>query len=480
LPPGYVARDELDSLIDIVISTSSGAVGLTGQASAVGLHGQGGIGKSVLAAAVARDEGVRDRFPDGLFWVTLGENADPLTAQLDLLARLGDQNAAPRTRMEATQRLTSVLRDRRILLVVDDVWSDAAAQAFRVTGPQGRVLYTTRNTAVLTACAATPHQVDVLSAAQARAVAATVLETPSGQVPTAADRAFEAVGQVALAVALLAAAVREGRSWEQVADELTWHGSTYGEHPYANAFKAMQIAVAALAPELATALFGLAVFPRDTQIPITAIARYWAQTRSHDTTKTIHDLQSLAAANVLLLDEGTIEFHDLQHDYLLLHAPALASLHAELLDAYRAALPADGRDKWWYLPGNEPYIWDHLITHLRGAGERAILASTVTNPAYLAHQIRSRGTHAAETDLNRAAEALPDGTAIPWWQRWIACHVHLLTGATDRDGARPGDVSAFVSPSWHGSPPTNRGRSRSILPNSPRCYQCPTFRPDGV
>jgi TIR domain/NB-ARC domain len=84
LPPGYVARDELKALIETVVSTSSGAVGLTGQAPAVGLHGQGGIGKSVLAAVVARDEGVRSRFRDGLFWVTLGEAADPLAAQLDV------------------------------------------------------------------------------------------------------------------------------------------------------------------------------------------------------------------------------------------------------------------------------------------------------------------------------------------------------------------------------------------------------------
>jgi hypothetical protein len=102
--------------------------------------------------------------------------------------------------------------------------------------------------------------------AQARAVAATVLGTRFDELPTAADQAFEAVGRVALAVALLAAAVRGGRSWDQVAAELTLHGSTYGKHPYANTFKAMHIAVAALSPELATALFGLAVFPRDTHV----------------------------------------------------------------------------------------------------------------------------------------------------------------------------------------------------------------------
>jgi hypothetical protein len=40
----------------------TGAVGVTDATTVVGLHGQGGIGKSVLAAALARDEGVRRRF----------------------------------------------------------------------------------------------------------------------------------------------------------------------------------------------------------------------------------------------------------------------------------------------------------------------------------------------------------------------------------------------------------------------------------
>lgn len=53
LPPGYLAREELAAVIEAVIVGESGAVGLTGEVSAVGLHGQGGIGKSVLAAAVA-------------------------------------------------------------------------------------------------------------------------------------------------------------------------------------------------------------------------------------------------------------------------------------------------------------------------------------------------------------------------------------------------------------------------------------------
>jgi hypothetical protein len=129
-----------------------------------------------------------------------------------------------------------------------------AAQALRVTGPAGRLLYTTRDPQVLTATGARPHQVDVLSPAAARAVAATILQVPADRLPAAADEAFAQVGRVALAVALLAAAVAGSGSWSDVAATLSDTADVYGDHPYANTFKAMQFATTALSVDLARAL----------------------------------------------------------------------------------------------------------------------------------------------------------------------------------------------------------------------------------
>ncbi|MCA1674232.1 MAG: TIR domain-containing protein, partial [Actinobacteria bacterium] len=340
LPPGYLARDELSALIDAVVTTETGAVGLIGDVAALGLHGQGGIGKSVLACALARDEGVRARFPDGVYWVSVGEQADVLAVQLELLVRLGAADRVPRSPDEARDQLAEVLRERGALLVVDDVWSAAAAQALRVTGPRGRVLYTSRDRQVLAAAGARLHRVEVLSPSAGRALAAGVLDVSPGNLPAAADQAFEAVGRVALAVALLAAAVRGGRSWGQVAEELVRDAGIFGDHPYANTFNAMQLAVGALRDDMVPALLSLAVFPPDTQIPVAAITRYWAHTRGRTAEGVRRDLRDLAAANVLSLDEraddgAVVGLHDLQHDYLLLHAPKLAELHAGLLAAYR-------------------------------------------------------------------------------------------------------------------------------------------------
>ncbi len=269
----------------------------------------------------------------------------------------------------------------------------------------------------------------MLSPAAARALAGEVLGVPAATLPPAADRAFAAVGHVPLAVALLAAAVRgrqewdarrhrerdRGRgcrparpSWEEIAADLARDADVYGTHPYATTFRALNIAVAALPADLRAALLGLAVFPPDTAIPVAAVARYWAHTRGRNAEETAADLDRLVAAEVLQRsgrETGTIGFHDLAHEYLLLNADALPALHAQLLDAYRGLL--DEPDQWWTLPLDEPYVWEHLAGHLAGAGDRDTLVATVTDPAYQAKRIARDGPHAGEADLAVAAGSCP-------------------------------------------------------------------------
>jgi hypothetical protein len=193
LPPGYLLRGELEVLRAAVLEPASGAVGVTGDAAALGLHGQGGIGKTVLAAAVALDDQVRAHFPDGVYWVTLGERADPVAAQVDLLARLGRSSVEVRSACDGARVLRETLAGRRVLLVVDDVWSEAAAAAFRVTGPQGRVVYTSRDPRVLAAVHAGVQRVEVLPDEAARRLLARISGTPVDALPMQADRVVAAM-----------------------------------------------------------------------------------------------------------------------------------------------------------------------------------------------------------------------------------------------------------------------------------------------
>ena len=218
LPLGFVDRSELAVARVKLFGEGTGALGVT--APGLGLHGQGGIGKTVLAAAIARDDDVRRHFPDGVLWVTLGQDVDIVAAQRELLIRLG-ADADVRTAIEAKSALARTLADRQCLLIVDDVWSGAAAVAFRVTGRHGRVLYTTRDRAVLRAAEADVLEVDVLPDAAARQLLSDLAGMTVETLPAAADLVFEATGRVALALSLVGAALgRGGISWAALVEQL--------------------------------------------------------------------------------------------------------------------------------------------------------------------------------------------------------------------------------------------------------------------
>jgi hypothetical protein len=68
---------------------------------------------SVLAAAVARDPDVAHHFPDGLFWMTLGQKAELVAAQIDLLRRLGKEETQIRSAIQGAKALRATLADRR-------------------------------------------------------------------------------------------------------------------------------------------------------------------------------------------------------------------------------------------------------------------------------------------------------------------------------------------------------------------------------
>ena len=439
-----------------VLAGGDGAVGVTG--SALGIFGQGGIGKTVLAAALARDEQVRRCFPDGVFWVTVGEQGDLVAAQRDLLARLGAADPGLQSAGQGAGVLRQVLAGRRCLLVVDDVWSAAAALAFKVAGPAGRVLYTTRDPAVLTGVTGQVVQLGVLPTAAARQLLAGLAGV--AVLPAEADRIVAATGGVALALALVGAAVGAGaRSWAQAAAQLEAAGRTFLDHPYASTFKAMQVGVAALDEADAGAYRSLAVYPEDTVIPVAAVTRLWARLSGTAAADTAARLGRLVARSLLTVQSDGVSFHDLQREFLLLHTEDLPLGHADLLAAYRALLAPGAR--WAGLPPDEPYIWDHLVYHLRGAGEGAAIQAVACDLGWIAARSYQSGPYAAESDLRQAADLYPGHEGIGWLLRLLTQWGHLLTGQPS-----PGDLAVTLASRAHDAPaPIDLNSLADLLPS---------------
>ena len=82
----------------------------------------GGVGKTVLAAAVIQDQEIRAGFRDGIVWLTLGQTPDLLALQRRLLAWVAPDTEPPTEISAGRDALDTALKSRRWLIVLDDVW----------------------------------------------------------------------------------------------------------------------------------------------------------------------------------------------------------------------------------------------------------------------------------------------------------------------------------------------------------------------
>lgn len=110
------------------------------------VRGWPGIGKTALATVFAGDEDVRTAFPDGVLWASMGPDPKLIQEMAAWGRALGTDDIlrAP-TLKEATTRLSGLLRQKRLLMVVDDVWEvEHVAPFAQARGNDCALLVTTR------------------------------------------------------------------------------------------------------------------------------------------------------------------------------------------------------------------------------------------------------------------------------------------------------------------------------------------------
>jgi hypothetical protein len=396
LPENFVARPEALAAVKRKLLVESEQTLVVNA-----ITGLGGLGKSVLATVIVLDPEVQTRFEDGILWKTLGQSPDLLSCLGDWIRELDKSREiySANTVEAASRYLGTLLAERRMLLVVDDVWNGAHAEWFRVGGPDCRLLVTTREKWRLDGVAY--HELDLMSEEESLELVRRKLNNkwkPEMKVEVAAFARL--VGYLPLALDLAANLVPEGLSWEELRSEFeverravaldildsseSFEQLSEEEREKEERKHSLQacfnLSLKRLKPEQLKQFTSLGVLPEDVNLTARVAAVLWdlteikakkvlidlrnrsfltdgVMTVKEKRTYRVHDLIHDMARG--LIEQGTLEFPILNSECSILN-----SAHGKFLGRYRKCC-SNGR--WDGLP-NDGYIHRLLTWHMEKAG----------------------------------------------------------------------------------------------------------------
>jgi hypothetical protein len=406
MPDGFVQRpDEMRQIKGLLLEADPNRPGekrLT--PGVVGLHGFGGYGKTTLTLAACHDKDVRRAcFPDGILWVSLGRDLSEtdLRNYIDeWVWKLSGQEQRSTNRTAAMDSLRRELAERQMLLVIDDVWNEADVEPFLQGGPHCARLVTTRDTRTLPQNA---RLLDISRMANKDARELLGADLPQGY-DAELFRLAERLGCWLILLRLAKANLRQrvlrehqpmGAALADILQKLGDKGLTAFDPSQP---KERQQAVTATVDFSLERLDDvkrqryaeLGVFPEDVPIPLEVVSRLWRKTgdlQKSDTEDLCSELYQLSLLLSFDRRAGTIQLHDVLHDYLHRTLPNRAQVHLALIDL------------WGVRPKpQEAYAWRWVAYHLSKA------ALTSAQPE--AHALADRVVQlVGDPDFQRAHKA---------------------------------------------------------------------------
>jgi hypothetical protein len=433
LPTGYIARTELIAEIKTKLLAPSAAVAVSGEGKIGGLGGMGGIGKTVLASAVVHDEEMRRAFPDGIYWLTLGQQGDALAQQIQLAHEISKQPEGFTDVQTGTARPQELFRTRRSMIVLDDVWSVPDARAFQLENTTTRLFLTTRNSRVMEALNATEIQVPKLSADLALNMLASFSGQPREALPAEAVGVVQQADGLPLAIAMAGRLVYDKpKAWPALLKRLkeVRVAAPIGkesEFPYESVARAIEASIEALTPQTQELFLDLAIFPEDVPIPLWILESFW-RSRGLDSLAVFEQVEDFVARSIASWDEegqnearrDRLVLHDLLGAYLRRRVTEPEARHEIFLAATRPT-----SQRWADLPPDEAYLWSWLSFHLVKAGRQKELESLLLDPVWIAAKLSATNMPALLADYDRYAVGEP--------QKVIGRTLRLIAGICARD-----------------------------------------------
>lgn len=343
----------------------------------IGVQGMGGIGKSVLAAALARDRGVRRAYPEGVVWIRMGLQPNVTALMREFATQVACMEPFS-TVPEGKGVLRRFCADKAMLLVLDGAWDARDVEPFDVLGPRCRILITTRDAGILRTLQGELFQVELLSGAQALELLAATAGIKLASLPREAGEIARETGCLPLALALaggmLTRRTDEQNAWRNVLERirrarLEELRDRHAIDPlHQSIWHSIAASVDVLKDDQRRRFAELSVFLSNRRTPESAVATLWEHTGDLDYLKTDALLSELADRSLLRLDDDGpsgrgVELHALLHAFASRLAGEQEALHQTLLVAYRQKCSGS-----WHTGPNDGYFFQNLAYHMTKAG----------------------------------------------------------------------------------------------------------------
>ena len=391
LPPHFVSRTgQLEAVRDALLADIVAPVVVDSLSARVGIHGMGGIGKSVIASALAHDRRLRQGFPDGIAWLTVGMAPDPVALLRRLHKMFGGEGSFD-SEEDGRLRTSELLGDKVVLLVLDDVWRRSDISAFDPPNSRSRLLITTRDSGLSDSLGGVSVDINLFSEEEALRLLSLKAGIPEAELPREAKDLIFECGHLPLAVALSGALITH-MGWRPVLeqlkasriDRLRDRHATVPRHQ--SVWDAIHVSVQALEPTERQRFLELKIFPTNEATPEETAATLWGYTSGLDKWDSSVLIVSLAERSLIEISEPDCDpsgrrhfkLHDLVFDYAQDGSPAVQDAHDALVAAYRAQCKGD----WATGPG-DGYFFRHISRHLCGAGRDDELAQLLLSHRWL-------------------------------------------------------------------------------------------------
>ena len=414
LPEGFVERPkEFEQLRGHLLDEDrENPVAIT-----TALSGAGGFGKTTLATALCHNGNIQTAFDDGILWVTLGEKPNILTSLTEVYAALTGERPGFVSEADAAHHLSQKLEDKNCLVVIDDVWDGTHLPPF-LRGAKGcACLITTRNSEI--AVGTRQVLVDEMTDTESVQMLAAAVESSNGVgLGQLADRLGNWPLMLDLARATLAQRMDQGDTLEGALAyvDLALNEKGVGffrnmkaDERHQNVSNTLRLSIDLLEPDDRRRYLELAVFPEDTDVPLSALRSLW-QLDEFDTEELSQRLHKLSLLR-FNLQTGTIRLHDVIRSWLAEQVSDPARLHQRLVDAWsdRCNLPDD-------------YAWHWLSYHLKGGGRSGDLRNLLLDFDWLRAKLDAADVQALITDY----DYLPEDSDLSLVQSALRLSAHIL------------------------------------------------------